>query len=318
MLMHGHRRMIHGMTQNYGTGDGQLGENAGYDRAAVQETDDGSYLPPELDVGGDQIDTADDTTVDPYKNAPPADYPREDRQVVEQEPGDDQDAVEGGELILESGMPSVPGVFDGSPATEPPEAGPNVDPGDTPPESEQAEVPHLSEATEVPQPSETPDGEPPPEGNGAYDPVVAAREDRVVIAEAVRVITNALETLLRTLDHERSTEEARAAEQVMAGTGQILRMTDDMLAKGPAQDPDLAFAATAQAEAVKGETKPARKRWRKPAWDTVWNEVKMILRRLWSMIGHLVQVKEWTVQGQVSTPLFGLGSASVSVTFGKP
>jgi hypothetical protein len=39
---------------------------------------------------------------------------------------------------------------------------------------------------------------------------------------------------------------------------------------------------------------------------------------LWSIIGHLVTVKEWTVTGQAGGGMLGFPQASVSVTFGKP
>ena len=80
----------------------------------------------------------------------------------------------------------------------------------------------------------------------------------------------------------------------------------------------LAVAATATAAMVRDEAKSARRGRSGPIWDAIWQGVKTISRRLWSMIGHLVHVKEWSVQGQVCGSLLGLASASVTITFGKP
>lgn len=154
------------------------------------------------------------------------------------------------------------------------------------------------------------------EGTGGYDRVTAAREDRAVILEAVRVITGTLTVLSQALSREQSLEQLQVAEQVVAGATQLLRVADEMLGTGADQGPDLAVAAIARATAVKSEVKSARRRWRSPAWDTVWSEAKVILSRLWSVIWHLVKVKEWSVQGKVGNDLLGLASANVSITFG--
>jgi hypothetical protein len=146
--------------------------------------------------------------------------------------------------------------------------------------------------------------------------VTAAREDRAAIVAAVEVVTDALTVLLETLSQQRSPVQAQAAKQVRAATEQLPDMTAEMLTRGGNQEPDLGFAAVAQA-AARSEAKSARKRWRHPAWETVRDALETILPRLWSMIGHLLKVKDWTVQGQVGMPALGLLGASVSVTFGK-
>jgi hypothetical protein len=235
-------------------------------------------------------------------------------------------------------IPPVPD--DSRPGRKPPAPPPVSDPRlDTPARLEEAANAGVSEG---PEPRDTPQRDPrelrsaqekkpeqpdlPPQGERSglppqaeearYDPVAAAAEDRAVIAEAVAAITVYLMRPSLELNDERSPDEKRVAGQVMTGAAQILGIADEMLSKGAGQDPQLALAATATQAAAKGETRSARKRFAGSLWDMVWGEVKAISRRLWSMIGHLVKVKEWTVQGQVGNNVLGLASASVSVTFG--
>jgi hypothetical protein len=39
-------------------------------------------------------------------------------------------------------------------------------------------------------------------------------------------------------------------------------------------------------------------------------------KRLWSLISHLLTIKEWSVSGQAGTGLLGFASATITVTFG--
>jgi hypothetical protein len=52
--------------------------------------------------------------------------------------------------------------------------------------------------------------------------------------------------------------------------------------------------------------------------DPVWDAMKRVLAKLWELTCQLLHVQEWTVGGQVSTPILGLASVTVSVTFGLP
>ena len=72
-----------------------------------------------------------------------------------------------------------------------------------------------------------------------------------------------------------------------------------------------------KSQALKAETKLARKRWPDHAWDKIWDKLKTVLPRIWSMISHLLAVEEWKVSGQAGTGMFGLAQVGVEITFGR-
>lgn len=94
-------------------------------------------------------------------------------------------------------------------------------------------------------------------------------------------------------------------------------MLDEMERRGPDQGPELGFRVVSKTRALKEETKQARKRWPRRVWDKIWDKLKTLLPQIWSMISNLLTVKEWTVNGQAGTGLFGLAQVGISVTFGK-
>lgn len=88
--------------------------------------------------------------------------------------------------------------------------------------------------------------------------------------------------------------------------------------RGLDQEPDLATSATAQMAAIQSDVRYARKQFPStPVWARIWKTLKRAAPRLWSMICGLLKVKEWSVTGQVGTPVLGLAQAGISVTFGR-
>ena len=82
-----------------------------------------------------------------------------------------------------------------------------------------------------------------------------------------------------------------------------------MLARRAGQPPDLGCHAVSTARALKAEPKCARKKWPGGVWDKIWTKLKTARPPLWSMISHLLTVKEWTVSGQPGSGVFGLPEA---------
>ena len=160
-----------------------------------------------------------------------------------------------------------------------------------------------------------------------YDRLTAAREDLRVLVSALDDVSHQLADLVETLG-EQSSESVDGqpdlenqlvlAEQIAPQVGQLKGAAEELVAHGLDQTPDLAFSATAQMTALQNEVRYARKRYRaNRAWAKIWGALKRIAPRLWSLISHLVKVKEWSVTGQVGTGVLGLAQASICVTFGQ-
>ena len=111
-------------------------------------------------------------------------------------------------------------------------------------------------------------------------------------------------------------QQLAVSDQVLSAVQQMQHEVDEMFRKGAGQDPGPAFSAVAHATSARSGTKYARKHWPGRLWDTAWDALRRMFPLLWSIIGHLVKVKEWTVGGQVGTGVLGIAQASISVTFG--
>ena len=170
-------------------------------------------------------------------------------------------------------------------------------------------------------------GDIPPEDSEAtsaegYDRVAAATANSEALAEVVQEITDAMEQLIAELRSDTAArqvmheEQLQMAAQVLSAVQQMQLAVAEMLSKGAEQDPGTGFAAAAQAASARSETKYARKRWPGRWWDAVWEALKRLPSLLWSIIAHLVKVKEWTVSGQLRIPVLDLSQAGISVTFG--
>ena len=138
----------------------------------------------------------------------------------------------------------------------------------------------------------------------------------------LKTITHELRNLAATLQQE--SDEARSmqagqlqlAEHQLKEYEQLNSLIKEMPKRGIDQDPTLGFSAVAQTEALKGATKLATKRWPGRRMGHSWDTLQAIVPYLWNMIRHLLKVKEWSVTGQVSTPVLDFAQASISVTFG--
>lgn len=158
-------------------------------------------------------------------------------------------------------------------------------------------------------------------GTGSYDPRAAARDDHDAAVAGLREIIAALQEEVEAIRQESA--EIRAmhaqaleqAERHKVGCQQLIALLDEMLQRGPGQGPDLGWQAASTAKALKEETRRERKKLPGRVWDRIWDELKRVLPRIWSMISHLLTVKEWTISGQAGT-VFGLAQVGISITFG--
>jgi len=212
-----------------------------------------------------------------------------------------------------------------------------------PPQEEPGELPHRPEAdsgepppggdgeaggagTETGDRIAESDGEPGGEGYDRMAAATAAYEKLAVMAGEfngviMRIVVQQMNTklALEAADGRDAFEhQVEVAEQVQSAVQQMQQALAEMLRTGAGQDPGLAFTAAAQAESARSGTKYARKHWPGRLWDAAWGWLKGMFPLLWSIIGHLVTVKEWTVTGQAGGSILGFPQASVSVTFGKP
>lgn len=169
-------------------------------------------------------------------------------------------------------------------------------------------------------------GEAPSGGDGAAgggdDPAAAVRRDHEAAVAGLRVIIAELKAIAEgRLEPARTNamlpQSLEVAERLQAECEHLIALLDQMMERGRGQEPGLGFQATARTTVIREETRRARKKWPARAWDTIWDELKIVLNRIWSMISHLLTVKEWTVNGQVGGGVLGLAQAGISVTFGK-
>jgi hypothetical protein len=156
-----------------------------------------------------------------------------------------------------------------------------------------------------------------------YDRQAAAREDLRALVGALDEVTRLLADMLRRqsyaglVESADLEEQAVLAERIMPEVRQLAGTARELVARGPDQKPDMAFSAAAQMTALGSEVRYARKRYTaNMVWSKIWATLKRVAPRLWSLISHLVKVKEWSVTGQVGTGVLGLAQASISVTFG--
>lgn len=173
-----------------------------------------------------------------------------------------------------------------------------------------------------------------PEGeateDGGFDPEAAARGDhdaavsdlRRAIVEITQEIMDLRAALTAARQERRDTDGAllRALQLALRHESdyrQLIALLDEMLEAGRGQGPTLGCEAVSTAQAVTGEAKRERKRSPGHAWDRIWHILKTVLRRIWSMISHLLAVKEWKVSGRAGNGLFGLAQVGIEITFGE-
>jgi hypothetical protein len=163
-------------------------------------------------------------------------------------------------------------------------------------------------------------------GAAEYGRLAAARRDLRVVVSSLDEASRQLKGLadeLRCRSPEKVSgglepdEEIEIADQIASSIDQLTAGAKGLVARGLDQKPDLAFSVVAQMAAVETEVKDARERLPTTGtWMRVWAILKRVSLRLWSLISHLVKVKEWSVTGEVGTGVLGLAKASISVKFG--
>ena len=175
----------------------------------------------------------------------------------------------------------------------------------------------------------------PPQGwsglmNGKYDRLQAAQQDLDLLCNDLTRVSAQLEELATAWRRDHiSGMTARDLPLTFPGT---LRAETQQLAgtlwalvdAGPGQPPGLALSAVAQLAALQGDVTAAAEDGfgrvaGAPPGSAVWASIEHALeragKRLWSLISHLVPVREWTWTEQAGPGLLGNNLARVSVTF---
>jgi hypothetical protein len=145
--------------------------------------------------------------------------------------------------------------------------------------------------------------------------LAAAAADYDLVREAIRQVRGQMSQIVEQLDDVQE-EQRRQARLIDGQLARLDQAAGSLLAAGPGQDPGPGFAVTQLASAARLEVKSGRRQFPGVRWDAAWDWMKRLYRRLWSMLSHLLHVKEWSVTGQVGTGPLGLASASLAVTFG--
>ncbi|ERR1700722_1500683 len=128
-------------------------------------------------------------------------------------------------------------------------------------------------------------------------------------------------------------QQLRAAEDVLDQIQSVEALLGLKLRKRKAgQNPGDGFSVVAQTSALVSDTEAARDRWPendpdpsgpppKPPrhiWDAALKHIKDALPHIWAFISRLITPVQWTASGTVGTGIFGIASASLTVTFGTP
>jgi hypothetical protein len=168
-----------------------------------------------------------------------------------------------------------------------------------------------------------------------YDRLSAARHDLDLLLGHLSCVSGQLEEL-GTMWRRRCRAE-NSWRDLPPGFPQGLRDATRRLAStvqalveaGAGQAPDLAFSAVAQlsaldddiaaAAAIATRGSAAKNAATGPA-DDAWASARTTLshagKRLWSLISHLVRVKQWSLSGHPAAGEVGLTPASIAVIFG--
>jgi hypothetical protein len=160
-----------------------------------------------------------------------------------------------------------------------------------------------------------------------YDRQAAATADLNILVGALEDVTEQLRALAQSLTWQsreaenpqpRMQQQLDLAEQLVPQVQRLTGTARAIVARGKDQEADLAFSATAQMMTLKSDLKYARKQYPTTRlWARIWATLKKALPRLWSIISHLVTVKEWSITGQAGIPVLNLVQTSISITFGK-
>lgn len=130
-----------------------------------------------------------------------------------------------------------------------------------------------------------------------------------------------------------NSSQLRDAREVLAQIKSVDNILLGIFRRGRGQEPGDAFSAVAQASALLSDAEAARDRlpeddsggpnppdppgWLRAHWNAAVAKLKAAMPQLWAFISRMVTPTQWTVEGNVSTGIFGFAGASISVTFGK-
>ena len=149
-------------------------------------------------------------------------------------------------------------------------------------------------------------------GGRGYDRVAAAQLDHdAIVADLGRI----RDELAQTTDSMAGTEQEHAQTVVLLST-RLERMVGALMEQGPDQDPGTGAAAMQTTEMLADEVQAAESANPRSMWVRVLDMIKSVSKHLWSMISHLLKIKEWTVSGDGGLSLLGLAKVGISVTFG--
>jgi hypothetical protein len=143
-----------------------------------------------------------------------------------------------------------------------------------------------------------------------------------------------LNEIVNFLKVEGDPRQLRDAQDVLAQIHSVDNILNVIFRRGRGQEPADAFSAVTQASALESDAEAAVDRlpgddsgggpnrpdppgWLRAHWNAAVASIKSALPQVWAFISGMVTPSQWTVEGSVSTGLFGFAGVSVSVTFGK-
>ena len=128
-------------------------------------------------------------------------------------------------------------------------------------------------------------------------------------------------------------QQLRAAEQVLDQIQSVEAILGRIFRRRRArQNPGDAFWVIAQVSALGSDAEAARDRWpgtgpdpsgpppkppRRNRWEVALAHIKAAMPHIWAFISRLITPVQWTASGNFGTGIFGIASASITVTFGK-
>lgn len=156
-----------------------------------------------------------------------------------------------------------------------------------------------------------------------YDRLQAAGDDLRLLVSDLNELSGQLEELA-TVGRRAGLEHAPGFHRRIGDSAaRLIATLEALVAAGTGQQPGLAFSAVAQLCALESDIAAAV-----PPADgsgqsgggrlrfTLTATVRRVRSRLWSLISHLVKIKEWSLSGLASPDATGTTPESILVTFG--
>ena len=239
----------------------------------------------------------------------------------------DPDEIEASIPVLVPGQPLRPGMAPAATTSDAVQAGSHDDEAvsEDPEDERDGDLPREGldsgdEPTEVPPADELP-ADVLPAGGPSWQRAVGRdlRAMRKDLGDALR----ALDTLVELLQQLTNPGDRLAqARDLRDGVEELDTTVTELARGGQAQDPSRAFTATTGLNALTSEAETAKEDANEESPERsllsrIWKSLKKVAPHLWSMISHLLAVKEWSVTGTVGTGILGFANGSISVTFGS-